>query len=57
MKNQKINVITNARVTAVEKEKIVYKKKGVPKGEKDIFEYVQVHGGHMQYNVRSSICL
>ncbi|KAJ3047902.1 hypothetical protein HK097_011071 [Rhizophlyctis rosea] len=38
MQNQNINVITNARVTAVEKEKIVYKKKGVAKGEKDTFE-------------------
>ncbi|KAJ3296133.1 hypothetical protein HK104_001941 [Borealophlyctis nickersoniae] len=38
LQRENINVITNARVIAVEKDKIIYKKKGVPPGEQDIFE-------------------
>ncbi|KAJ3042930.1 hypothetical protein HDV00_006237 [Rhizophlyctis rosea] len=38
MRGENINIITNARVTGVEKEKITYRKKGVPKGENDTFD-------------------
>ncbi|KAJ3102118.1 hypothetical protein HDU97_000760 [Phlyctochytrium planicorne] len=37
-KRNDIDVLLNARVVAVEKNKIIFKKKNVPKGEKDTFE-------------------